>query len=299
MQKKSAVAFSFVVIALLFLMIAIGAPVKASSKTITVPNDYSTISVAIGNAVDGDTIIVKNGVYVEQTLEINKSLTIISENANGAQLSLHPPIIAEDLFGETIMVYTDPIKIDANNVKLSGLTITSDGGDIEANGNQIQIISNIIGSQNTPIGLTLNGNGTQIINNSIGTLSLTGSNQTVMSNQIGSTVQITGDFNLITENNVSAIGLIGSHNAVTKNSVVTGEDGDVGIELANGDYNIFYDNTVGYDMGAGIAVGYGLVIDYHGVGGGSYNIFAGNTVYGAHLWASYLATDLTTFFMET
>lgn len=56
---------------LLFLLCLVTLPtatVKAASKTITVPNDYSTISEAIGNATNGDTIIVKNGVYVEQTL---------------------------------------------------------------------------------------------------------------------------------------------------------------------------------------------------------------------------------------
>jgi nitrous oxidase accessory protein len=263
-------------------------PVKANVRTIIVPNDYQTISAAIGNATNGDIIVVKNGLYKEQTLGINKSLTIMSENTNGAQLSLHPPQIEENLFGQIIMIYTSPIKIDANNVELVGLTITSDGGDVEANGNQIQVINNIIGTQTTPIQLLVNGSGTQIVNNSIGTLSLTGSNQTVMNNHIGSTLRVSGDFNLITNNSAQTIGFVGSHNAVIQNSIVTVQPQSVGIELANGDYNMIYDNTLGNEFGAGIAVGYGDVVDYRGLGGGSNNIFAGNIVNGAHLWGMLL-----------
>ena len=260
----------------------------ASSHTIVVPNDYPTINQAIENAVDGDTIILKNGVYNEQTVEVNKSLTITGENALGAQLSLHPPQISEDLWGQTIWVFTSPLKVDADNVKISGLTITSDGGDIEANGNQIQLLNNVIGNQNTSVGLILNGNRTQVTNNSMGKLSLTGSNQTIIGNHAEGTAQIMGDFNLLIKNYASAIGVLGSYNSVTQNTVVTSESGDVCIELASGDHNVFSGNTVGYSMGAGLSIGYGLVIDYHGIGGGSYNIFAGNTVSGAHLWGALL-----------
>lgn len=290
MQKKlvvSMIGFTVVVL-LLFSVMVVVVPVAASSRTIIVPNDYPTINQAIKNAAGGDTIIVKNGVYSEQTIEVNKSLTIMGENAYGAQLSLHPPQIAENLWGQTILVYISPLKIDADNVKISGLTITSDGGDIEANGNQIQVLNNVIGSQNTSIGLVLSGNRTYVTNNSMGKLSLTGSNQTIMSNHIESTAQIVGNFNLFTKNYASAIGVLGSYNSITQNSVVTGEYGDVGIELASGDHNVFYDNTIGYSMGAGISIAYGLLIDYHGIGGGSYNIFAGNTVSGAHLWGALL-----------
>jgi hypothetical protein len=45
---------------ILFNLIALGAiavqPSKASAKTITVPDDYPTITAAINNAANGDTI---------------------------------------------------------------------------------------------------------------------------------------------------------------------------------------------------------------------------------------------------
>ena len=57
--------------------------VKRVSKTIVVPDDYSTIVSAISNANTFDTILIKNGVYegpINQTIVINKSLFIIGEN---------------------------------------------------------------------------------------------------------------------------------------------------------------------------------------------------------------------------
>ena len=59
-------------------------PIKAAAaQTIVVPDNYPTISAAIGNASAGDTILIKNGEYQENPI-VNKPLTIISEEANGA-----------------------------------------------------------------------------------------------------------------------------------------------------------------------------------------------------------------------
>jgi hypothetical protein len=67
--------------------------VKASSpKTIVIPNDYPTITSAIGNVKDGDTIFVKKGTYdgpVNQTIVINKSISIIGENVNSTIIKLY------------------------------------------------------------------------------------------------------------------------------------------------------------------------------------------------------------------
>jgi hypothetical protein len=43
-------------------------PVQAESKKIVVPEEYSTISEAIRNAEDGDTIFVKKGTYEEKNV---------------------------------------------------------------------------------------------------------------------------------------------------------------------------------------------------------------------------------------
>jgi len=55
-----------VVLVLVFLTSVVtlqSATVKAQTKTIVVPDDYPTIQAAIGNASDGDTVFVKNGVH--------------------------------------------------------------------------------------------------------------------------------------------------------------------------------------------------------------------------------------------
>jgi len=266
----------------LFLLCIVTIPtttVKAAPKTITVPTSYPTISEAIGNATNGETILVKSGTYTEQTIEINKSLTIMPEKNNRVTIDFHPPQSPETFFGVTMMVYANPITIEADNVKLSGFTIRSDGGDISANGNQIQIINNIIGNETIPINLQLNGDGTQIISNTIAghnQLTLTGSNQTVADNYLGG-LTITGSANFITGNTAGSIMLAGTRNVVSGNSLnINRYDSGYGIEL-NGDYNFISNNTeAGND--AGIAVGYAINTS------GSYNIFAGNTVEEAGLW---------------
>ncbi len=64
----------------------------------------------------------------------------MSEHINGAEIGLHPPQVSTPIpGGGTGMVYDHPIRIYADDVEFSGLIITSDGGDVLANGNRIQI----------------------------------------------------------------------------------------------------------------------------------------------------------------
>jgi len=51
----------------------------ASSKTIWVPDNYTKIQWAVGNATSGETIFVRAGIYNER-VTIDKSLTLIGEN---------------------------------------------------------------------------------------------------------------------------------------------------------------------------------------------------------------------------
>ena len=53
----------------------------ASAKTIYVPDDYERIQWAVDNASDGDTIVVRDGVYVEN-VNVDRSSTIKSENGS-------------------------------------------------------------------------------------------------------------------------------------------------------------------------------------------------------------------------
>jgi hypothetical protein len=259
---------------LLVLVLAVSStagflPVKAVARTIVVPDNYPTITAAIGNATNGDTILVKSGIYTQKTLEINKSLTITSEPVGGATIILHPPQVPENILGTTIMTYVNPIDIKADNVKLSGFLLTSDGGTMFATGERIQITNNKIETW----GVAIQGNGSRIAGNRMATVIIIGSNQTITDNYLSS-LSVTGSFNLIARNHGRGMTLTGSSNVVNQNSfnVNPGSDGGsvTGVNLLAGDHNIISNNTA-IGMGTGIAVG-------DGDSGGSYNIFAGNTV---------------------
>ena len=55
-------------------------PTSHASKTLVVPQDYSTINEAISHASSGDVISVQKGVYYEN-LQINKSISMLGEDA--------------------------------------------------------------------------------------------------------------------------------------------------------------------------------------------------------------------------
>jgi len=82
--------------------------VVANSRTIQVPDNYTSIQEAIKNANEGDTIFVRNGTYYEH-VKIDKSLTLVGENRSTT-------VIDGNKTG--IVVY-----VMANNITLSGFTI--------------------------------------------------------------------------------------------------------------------------------------------------------------------------------
>ena len=100
--------------------------VEAGSKIITVPDDYSSIQVAIDNAVDGDTIYVKKGVYVENPV-VNKSISLVGEDRDA-----------------TVIDVTAGLKVESNNVTITGFTIYNGWRGISLSGNQCSISGNKI-----------------------------------------------------------------------------------------------------------------------------------------------------------
>jgi pectin methylesterase-like acyl-CoA thioesterase len=88
------------------------APVKAEPKTITVPDDYPTIQAAVGNASDGDTVYVKNGIYRGQDsnvwLTIDKSISLVGEDNQQAIICQPKPKAQRDCI---IKVTVDSVTI--------------------------------------------------------------------------------------------------------------------------------------------------------------------------------------------
>jgi nitrous oxidase accessory protein len=238
LMKKAATLT--LILALLFSAVA-GTQVvkKAKAETITVPDDYATLQDAIKAANEGDTIFVKKGMYegpINQTLMINKTLSLVGEDANSTELSLHPPLVPMSLFTYTYMGYSEPIKITASDVKLSGFTITTVGGGISATANGTQITGNTLST-----GVSATGNRTKITGNII--------------NQ-GSGIIMKGDNNVIAQNSVLAgwnsyISCTGSFNFIEGNSIV-GSTSSESLDL-DGSFNVIYGNTL-TDCGS-IAVG--------------------------------------------
>jgi parallel beta-helix repeat protein len=88
---------------------------KAEAKTIVVPDDYSTIGWAVGNATEGDTIYVKSGIYPEN-LQINKSLSLVGEDREAT--------IIDGGKVDTVL------KITSDGVNVTGFTIRNSGSDV-------------------------------------------------------------------------------------------------------------------------------------------------------------------------
>ena len=252
-------------------------PVNAS-KTIIVPDDYSTITAAVENARDGDTIFVRNGTYREQALVINNTITLVGEGANNCRIT-NIDVIPEwdrDLYP----IFPPPppvaIQINADNVKISGFTINGiDSGyePLEMLADGIQIEDNIIeysstlrvhGDNNTIFGNTLNniesiGSYNKILHNILtgnasidGEIHLKGSYNIIFSNAINdvavygfySGIHIEDDNNIIAKNNLTRSGPIeieiGSKNIVLGNRLV--DSG--GLYITAGSDNVFVANHV-------------------------------------------------------
>jgi nitrous oxidase accessory protein len=262
---------------LCFILVSIpeNGVVKAEAQTIVVPDDYATIQEAIAVASEGDTIFVKKGTYegpINQTLMINKTISIIGEDTENTVINLYPPYTVISMFPDPpFLVYSDAIVINANNVKLEGLTIVSTPGnrtvgDILVRGNSTQIIDCIITK-----GLTLTSSSNNITKNKIGyrfTLRNASSN-TIVENTI-----LTEYFylrysnsNVIHNNTCLGIAITGSgdtssYNTFSRN-IMNGENYRGPIVIAIGIYgtnNVFHDNYIAnynipeLDAGMGVSL---------------------------------------------
>jgi parallel beta-helix repeat protein len=120
------------------LVTILAIPAIASSKTIHVPGDYLTIQEAIDAAVNGDTILVKPGRYVENIDFLGKAIELLSEQG---------PEVTEidgNSAGSVAVFKTG----EGAGTILSGFTVTKGkaafGGGIYCNGSSPTISGNII-----------------------------------------------------------------------------------------------------------------------------------------------------------
>ena len=145
-NMRKELALILILVFFIPLVISHSSIAEASPNIIVVPDSFPTIASAIENASNGDTILVKNGTYEENAIKTTKSLSIIGEGYQSTIVHLtslsHEIVI--DVLGHTATFYDPALDVRANNFKLSGLSINSNGGTIWITGNQTQISDNKI-----------------------------------------------------------------------------------------------------------------------------------------------------------
>jgi nitrous oxidase accessory protein len=135
-MKRKALALA-AILALFVLLLFRVQSVKSISKTIVVPDDYLHIQEAIGAADEGDTIFVKKGYYVENPV-INKSVSLIGEDRD-----------------TTIIDVTAGLKVESDEVTVTGLTIFDGYEGISVSANYCNISGNKV--TDAQLGIVLHG----------------------------------------------------------------------------------------------------------------------------------------------
>ena len=194
MNKR--IALSLIFLSILSLCAVKASTVKATPKTITVPDDYPTIQAAIGNATDGDTVFVRKGIYHGSTegfgIHIDRPISLIGEDSQTTVIR-----------GAWYRYTYEVIGITSGNVTISGFTITSDGGSassiVVTNGD----LANGSYSQVKPSGVRI------IENNIVSTYGGIGTDG--------------GENNVISQNNITLVKGIGVY-LTSSNSVVSGNN---------------------------------------------------------------------------
>ena len=97
---------------------------ETESGTVVVPDDYPTIQEAIENAVEGDVIYIKKGTYVENPV-VNKSVSLVGEDMDS-----------------TVIDVTAGLKVQSDNVNITGLAIFDGWQGITISANYCNISGN-------------------------------------------------------------------------------------------------------------------------------------------------------------
>jgi hypothetical protein len=236
-----------IVFILINLIISLTLTVESTkaSQTIIVPDDYPSIADAVGNATDGTTIFVREGTYQEHSLTINKTISLIGEDANTTTINNTDSPTWD--YGPFLPLSPIAIQISADNVKISCFKITGVYASyipIDAAANAIQVVCNII--EPSGAGTNIKGNNNTFVKNIIigkgnGYLTCTGSNNIIADNTItgeaSGNLNIEGSSNIIYNNTITdcngygTIDVIGDKNMVAKNNLTN--SGHLGMSGSN------------------------------------------------------------------
>jgi parallel beta-helix repeat protein len=199
---------------------------KANSITITVPDDYVSIQEAIDNALEGDTIYVKKGVYVENPV-VNKSVSLVGEDRDA-----------------TVIDVTAGLKVESDNVTVTGFTIYDGWHGISLSGNHCSISGNRI--TNATNGLVLFGYENHITGNIFESIGLSSAIQLNFANR-----------NFVTNNYIDTcvegiqIWQSSNNNTVTENTIINCHNTAIGFQYSN-DNTIMRNNITNSGCGTSI-----------------------------------------------
>ncbi len=230
--------------------LAAGGTAKLSVKTLTVPDNFSTIAEAIAQANSGDTILVKKGVYQENP-SVDKPLTIKGEDVNAVT------VIGE---GGVERGAKAVFNLNSYDVSLSGFTIQS---------------TNYSDPTYYATGVNVNGANCKISGNNIkgtyyGVYCAVESNITISQNAILSTkkegIRICG----------------GTNNTVTANTIAL--NAQSGIALDGYADTVTYNKLLSNNRGLGLGASYSLVFgnDFSGNSESGLYVASSNSIIAAN-----------------
>ena len=247
----------------------------ASSVTITVPDDYTTIQAAIANANAGDLIFVRQGVYLENIV-LNKSVSLVGQDRKNT--------IIEASGGGT------GVEITSDNVVLSNFTVRGAGDFgvwVKSSDNLIQ--SNILADDHE--GVYLDGRESHVERNTVrDNDALNNSDCGILlwvsfNNTIASNIVVSNYFGIYLFQNSSS-------NLLIENECVNNSDAGVLLSVGSSE-NRVTGNDISRNGLTGGAYTSGIVIDVNSNG----NRLIGNNVTNNQrgMWQSY-QTDHNTLY---
>lgn len=221
------------------------------SSAIVVPDDYSTIQEAINNAVEGDTIFVKTGIYYEHVV-VNKTVSLVGEDVNTT-------IIDGSGIGHVVVITGDGVGMTGFTVQNSGTAYHITGINLN-NVNYCNISGNIM--MNNEHGLELHN---------FSYYNTISRNIIIENNKWGLHV-IDSHYNNVSENIVGgslwgSIGIHGfsTHNRISENDI--GNNSNFGIIIDGSEYNSVHGNNIANNL-------WGISVQYSA----SYNTISRNKI---------------------
>jgi parallel beta-helix repeat protein len=235
--------------------VKVGADGIYDPKVIYVPTNYSTIQEAIDHADSGDTVFVSKGVYLENVVINNKSISLVGESADLT-------IVDGSETGSVVSIYT------ANNVSVRGFTIQRSGTSPPDSAIRIQDSSDVVISNN------------KITESNHGISMYSSSNNTIISNMVfsnsfngvylysSSDNQVSG--NVISDNYYSGVYIQSSSGNLISGNTISLSVTNYGVYFYFSSDNVVSGNTISLN-------GFGTYLTFSGNNTIYHNDFSNNT----------------------